>query len=350
MSFINKKKNSTSKKKIRIRQFLPFFIFLLATGPAKADNRSEQLREAYKRPESIPFPANNPYSGTKATLGKMLFFDPRLSQAKNMTCASCHNPSFGWEAPLSKPVGALAQPLKRHAPTLLNMAWSGDALFWDGRAPSLEEQARGPIETPAEMNIPLSEVVERLNGITEYRYWFDKAFPVEGLTSETVLHAIATYERTIVSTESPFDRWVNGDDTALDESEKRGFQLFNGKAGCSRCHSGWNFTDNRFHDIGLPDIEDKGRYEVTGEVKDQFSFKTPGLRNITQRAPYMHDGSLPNLESVIAHYLSGGVRRNSISPLMRPVPLNASERDDLIAFLKSLTGPDMVVSLPNLPN
>lgn len=321
---------------------------LLLVADMSHVSADDELKSLYTRPETIPFPEDNSYSSVKATLGKMLFFDPRLSRAQNMNCASCHNPSFGWEVPLAKAVGAQAEPLRRHAPTILNMAWS-DTLFWDGRAPSLEEQIKGPIQNPEEMNLPLSDVVVRLNKVEGYRYWFDKAFPEEGLTQDTILKAIATFERTIVSTEAPFDLWVKGDETAISESAKRGFDLFNGKAACIACHSGWNFTDNQFHDIGLRDMEDMGKYEISGAYNDMYAFKTPGLRNITQRAPYMHDGSLHDLEGVINHYANGGVRRSSISSLMRPFSLNDQEKTDLIAFLNTLTGPDMVVSLPKLP-
>ncbi|WP_409522514.1 cytochrome-c peroxidase [Nitrincola sp. MINF-07-Sa-05] len=330
-----------------MKKLMMLLTLLFAIGLVSA---ADDMRSMYERPESIPFPDDNSYSAVKATLGKMLFFDPRLSRDQNMNCASCHNPSFGWEAPLAKAVGAQAQPLRRHAPTILNMAWSGNALFWDGRAASLEEQAGGPIESPVEMNLPLYEAVSRLQKIEGYRHWFDQAFPDEGLNQNTIRKAIATFERTVVATEAPFDQWVKGDESSIDESAKRGFKLFNGKAQCVACHMGWNFTDNQFHDIGLPDMEDMGRYEITGRNKDMHHFKTPGLRNITQRAPYMHDGSLPTLESVIVHYMSGGVHRDSVSPLMQPFTLDEGEKADLIAFLETLTGPDMVVSLPNLPN
>lgn len=325
-------------------------LLMLVVRPVFAASEIDDIKSLYNRPESIPFPDDNPYSVVKATLGKMLFFDPRLSSAQNMNCASCHNPSFGWEQPTAKSVGAQATPLRRNSPTLLNMAWATDRLFWDGRAHSLEDQAQGPIESEVEMNQPLSSVVARLKNIDEYQHWFDKAFPGEGINKATVVKAIATYERTIVATEAPFDRWIKGDEKAISASAKQGFNLFTGKAKCITCHSGWNFTDNQFHDVGLPGYEDLGRYEITGDIKDKFGFKTPTLRNITQRAPYMHDGSIPDLAGVIDHYIQGGIPRDSLSPLMQPVPLTSQEKSDLIAFLKTLTGPDMVVSLPDLPN
>lgn len=278
----------------------------------------------------------------------MLYFDPRLSGAQNMSCASCHDPSFGWETPVERAVGGLNVPLGRHAPTILNMAWVAPH-FWDGRAASLEEQAAGPITAPAEMNAPLDEVVERLRAITDYRDGFERAFPGEGLSEDTLLAAIATFERTVVSGWAPFDRWVEGDEAAIPEEAKRGFALFTGKAMCADCHSGWNMTDNRFHDIGLP-TEDIGRAAIEpDDPLARHAFKTPGLRDITHRAPFMHTGGVRDLESVIFHYMGGGIERPSLSPLMRPFDLTDAEIADLKAFLETLTAEESAVSSPILP-
>lgn len=309
----------------------------------------EKLKKGYVRPASIPFPADNPYTPEKAALGKMLYFDPRVSRAQNMNCASCHNPSFGWEAPLARAIGAQNTELGRHAPTVLNMAW-GKKFFWDGRALTLEEQAKGPIEADVEMNMPLHMLVERLKGIKGYQDWFGHVFPKKGITENTIVKAIATYERTVVATYSPFDRWLDGEEKAISDAAKRGFELFNGKARCSVCHSGWNFTDDKFHDIGLSsDDVGRGKLEPDNE-KAQFAFKTPGLRDLTQRMPFMHDGSLSNIEEVIIHYVSGGIERPSLSSLMKPLSLNQKEIDDLTEFLKTLTGEKDIVPLPILPN
>ncbi|WP_420591825.1 cytochrome-c peroxidase [Bacterioplanoides sp.] len=306
----------------------------------------QALKQQYKRPDFIPFPADNPYSADKAQLGKMLFFDQRLSRHFNMNCATCHNPSLGWEDGVAVAVGDINEPLKRHSPTLLNLAWGKD-FFWDGRAPSLEEQIRGPVEAEVEMNLSLDEAVQRLNKVNGYRQQFRKVFG-EAINADNILKAIATYERTLVSGTAAFDRWVDGDDNAISAQAKAGFELFNGKAGCSGCHSGWNFTDNRFHDIGLP-TDDIGRAGVTGNLGDNHSFKTPGLRNIGQRMPYMHNGSLPNMDAVLGHYISGGIPRDSRSELMKPVLLNANELAQLKAFMATLDGDDKPVSLPILP-
>lgn len=309
----------------------------------------QALKRLYERPTVIPFPETAPYSPQLATLGKMLFFDPRLSGAKNMNCASCHNPSFGYEAPVEFAVGASNEPLGRHAPTTLNMAWV-TPLFWDGRAATLEEQAAGPITAPVEMNGNFDEIVETLSEIEEYKTWFDRLFPGQGVTRETILTAIATYERTIVTGWSPFDRWVDGDQNAMSQSAINGFRLFNGKANCAVCHSGWNFTDNEFHDIGLY-TEDIGRAALDrSSIKNRHAFKTPGLRNLTYRAPFMHNGSVSDLEAVIRHYESGGIPRPSLSDDMIAFELSDQERDDLLAFLQALTAEVTDTPMPNLPN
>jgi len=309
----------------------------------------DSLKAQYERPAVIHFPKDNPYSRTKAALGKMLFFDVRVSKAQNMNCVSCHNPSFGWEAPLPKAIGAQNTKLKRHAPAVVNLAWV-TSFFWDGRASTLEEQAAGPITAHDEMNMPLDALVKRLGAIEGYRFWFDRAFPEDGLNQRNILKAIATFERTIVSSPSSFDRWIDGNDVAISTAAKRGFRLFNGKAACAGCHTGWNFTDNKFHDIGL-DTTDIGRSAIDSrDRRNLHAFKTPSLRNLTRRKPFMHDGSLPDIAAVVDHYLSGGIDRPSRSDKMAPFSLTQSERQDLIAFLRTLDSGSEAVALPTLPH
>lgn len=317
------------------------------SGPGVAAVQDAAQLAAFRRPESIPFPADNPYTPTKAALGKMLFFEPRLSRDKNLSCASCHNPSFGWEVPFDRAIGAGGAPLGRHAPTTINLAWTS-VFFWDGRAPSMEAQAQGPIEADVEMDLPLAEAVKRLEQISGYRSAFSRAFPDGGITGQNLLRAIATYERTIVSGQTRFDRWVEGDPDSMTEQEKHGFVLFTGKGRCADCHGGWNFTDDAFHDIGLA-TEDSGRMQVTGKEQDQFQFKTPGLREIAARAPYMHNGSVPTLEAVISHYVSGGIQRLTRSAKMQPVALDQEEVAALVAFLRALSSPQESLALPQLP-
>ena len=323
------------------------FGVLGAMAPALADADFSALKKAYRRPATIPFPANNLYSPEKAALGKTLFFDTRLSRDQNLNCASCHNPSYGWEVPLAKAIGAGAKPLERNAPSVVNRAWTTH-LFWDGRAEGLEAQARGPIESKMEMDAPMATVVQRLKMVSDYQIAFDRAFPGEGISETNVLKAIATYERILVSPKAPFDRWVDGDEQAISNAAKRGFELFNGKALCVACHPGWSFSDNKFHDIGLPS-GDLGRFAVTQRAADKFAMKTPSLREISVRAPYMHDGSLPTLESVVAHYASGGIQRPTLSPVMKPLSLSGPEQKDLVEFMRSLTSKAAVTSMPNLP-
>jgi cytochrome c peroxidase len=317
---------------------------LLAVQPTVATDLT-----AFKRPLTIPFNKVTAYSPQLATLGKMLFFDPRLSGNKNMTCATCHNPSFGFETPVETPVGAANTHLARQAPTVLNAAWVTPN-FWDGRAPSLEAQAAGPIGAPAEMNGNLDDIVGEMKNIADYEKWFGQVFPNQGITKDNMLIAIATYERTVVSNWSPFDRWVDGDETAVSDSAKRGFGLFTGSASCSACHSGWNFTDNKFHDIGLPS-QDIGRAKLEPDnPKAKFAFKTPGLRNTLYRGPYMHDGSLKTMDEVISHYESGGINRPSLASELLPLSLSEQDRKDLIAFLGTLTAEKQDIPIPTLPN
>lgn len=315
---------------------------------ASAQELNATQAAAYRRPDTIPFPKDNPYTPEKAALGKMLFFDTRLSRDKNLSCASCHNPSFGWEVPFATAIGAGGKPLGRHAPTALNQAWSKN-LFWDGRAPTLEAQAKGPIEAPVEMDLPMGTAVKRLKEVNGYVAAFTKAFPKEGLTEDTIAKAIATFERTIVTGDTPFDRWVRGDAKAMSPEAKRGFALFTGKANCAACHSGWNFTDDKFHDIGLP-TTDKGRMGITNLAADQHAFKTPGLREIAARAPYMHHGQVATLEAAIAHYITGGEKRPSLAKEMKPLALSAQDEQDLAAFLRSLSSPQTALPMPNLPS
>jgi cytochrome c peroxidase len=316
---------------------------------AKPTEKSvDKLRAEYRRPKSIPFPKDNPYTAEKEALGKKLYFDTRLSKFHVQSCASCHNPAYAWGDGLPKGVGNLMKTLGRRSPTIINAAY-GQIFMWDGRMASLEQQALGPITGDVEMGLTLPELVRRLKAIPEYKPLFEAAFPGQGINPKTVAKAIATYERTVVSGEAPFDEWVDGNDKAISDSAKRGFMLFNTKANCSACHSGWRFTDDSFHDIGLKD-DDIGRGKfLPGVLKAKHAFKTPGLREITRRAPYMHDGSLPTLAAVVEHYNSGGVDRPSRSDLIKPLGLSAQERADLVAFMRTLTSHVDPTTVPVLP-
>jgi cytochrome c peroxidase len=295
----------------------------------------ETLKAGYARPSSVPYPVDNPYSADKAALGERLFFDVRLSGDNRIACASCHDPLLSWSDGLSRGLGHVGIVLARRTPTILNAAWIAP-LMWDGRKEQLEDQALVPMAGATEMNQDVDRLAAKLAAIRSYDQAFELSFPGEGLTLQTVAKALATYERTIVSPVTPFDRWVAGDETAISESAKRGFVLFNTTANCAACHSGWNFTDNGFHDIGLPD-DDLGRAEILGLPSMEHAFKTPTLRDVSRRGPYMHDGSLPTLSAVMDHYRKGGLQRPSLSDDMRPLDLDAGAERDLIEFLTTLT-------------
>jgi len=308
----------------------------------------DQLKDTYRRPDTIPFPPGNPYTPDKALLGRALFYDTRLSGSGDLACASCHNPGFAYGDGLARRIGADMKPLSRRAPTIINSAW-GELYMWDGRNASLEEQALGPIAGTAEMNQPLDHMVRVLSAIHGYQTLFAIAFPHQPISSGIVADAIATYERTIVSDAAPFDAWIDGDSAAISDAAKRGFVLFNTSARCASCHGGWRLTDDGFHDIGLPD-DDVGRGLLLPRVTAmQHAFKTPSLREIASRGPYMHDGSLHTLEAVIAHYNEGGVNRPSQSELITPLGLTSGEQAELVAFLRTLTSPNTTGFVPALP-
>ena len=329
-----------------------FFLQLICVGTIAVFSQlgqpdDQKLRDEFRRPDVISFPEDAPYSPQVAALGKKLFFDPRLSGAQNMSCASCHNPSFGWETPAARTIGAMNEPLDRHAPTKENLA-EAKRLHWDGKVGSLEEQASQPITHPKEMNNTIDDVVERLLQIPEYKSWFETLFD-DGISGGTIVRSIATYERTLRSGHAPFDDWINGDDDAISQQARAGLDLFTGKAKCAACHSGWAFTDYEFHDIGL-DTDDigRGKYEPDN-AQAQFAFKTPTLRNVAIRAPYMHRGNIQSLRDVLRHYNEGGLSRPSKSEDGTELELTDSEMDAIIAFLETLSANNVHVTTPALP-
>src|SRR5262245_10615598 len=323
---------------------------LLATPPsppaaAAISDDLAALKPSFRRPGGVPFPADNPFSEAKRALGETLFHDKRLSIDESLSCASCHDRGKGFADGKAQGRGVPGRPLKRHTPTLWNLAWSSP-VFWDGRARSLEEQVAGPIESPDEMAQPLASVVTRLAADPAIARAFAAAFPeAPQVNAVNLAKALATYERTFVSPPTRFDRWIDGDPQALTTGEIAGLRLFTGKAGCVKCHSGFAFTDYAFHDIGLPS-DDRGRGAVLRLPVAEHAFKTPGLREVGRSAPYMHDGSLATLADVIRHYEEGVVERPTLSKdLTRKLRLTQAERADLIAFLGTLTSE----SDPQLP-
>jgi cytochrome c peroxidase len=295
------------------------------------------LKLEFRRPTTIPFPVNIAPTPARIELGHRLFSERRLSANDSISCASCHDPALAFTDGVARGKGIAREPLVRNTPTLWNLAWGYD-YFWDGRAPSLEAQAQGPIEHPKEMAQSLARSAAKLALDGRYLVAFAKAFPLQRrITPATVSAALASYERTIVSPRTRFDRWVDGDPNALSAAEIDGLRLFTGKAGCSNCHSGWAFTDRAFHDIGLPG-DDLGRGPIIGVPGVNHAFKTPGLRELVWTAPYMHDGSLATLDDVVRHYESGGINRPSRSTdLPKNLTLTDEQRGNLVSFLESLS-------------
>ncbi len=327
---------------------LPVFLLLtfLLVGAAVAKDSDPWLR-----PEVAPAPPENLPDDSRIKLGEMLFWDPRLSKKGAMSCASCHNPALGWSDGLPTAVGFDMQKLGRATPTILNTAFN-TIQMWDGRKANLEDQALGPIEAAGEMNLPLHEMVSRLKSIPGYSSHFEKAYPGQGISEVTVARAIASFERTVLSTESPFDRWRRGDEQAVSATAKRGFELFTGKAKCAICHMGYNFTDNGFHNIGVKDdgaSPDVGRFAQRKVKSMHGAFKTPTLRDIALTAPYMRNGMYTTLTEVVEHYNRGGDVKDNLDINIVPLDLSAAEVADVVAFMESLTGAPRVVHVPVLP-
>jgi cytochrome c peroxidase len=307
------------------------------------------MKRQYWRPAAIPYPTENPYGRAKEELGRALFFDPILSGARVRSCATCHNPGLSWGDGEPRAIGENDVRLPLRSPTLLNIAWV-PKLGWDGHFRDLESVAMGPITGQTNMNLPEPELIQRLSAIPGYVAAFDVAFGNGGVRREKIEQSLATFERTIVSTDAPFDRWIHGDEAAISAAAKRGFALFNGKANCAVCHSGWAFTDAAFHDIGVAKDDDLGRGRLfPSSAKLQHAFKTPTLRDVARRAPYMHDGSVANLADVIDLYDRGGIDRPSRDNDIHPLNLRAREKADLIAFLNTLSSAPKSYPVPNLP-
>jgi cytochrome c peroxidase len=302
-----------------------------------SDAAFEELKHQFRRPVTIQVPRDNIPSPVLIALGQRLFNEARLSADDSISCASCHNPALAYTDGVARGQGIAKERLPRHTPSLWNLAWA-PVLFWDGRARTLEEQAVVPMAHPKEMAQPIERGVEKLATDSSYRDAFRAAFPEDPrITAENVVKAIASFERTLVSPMTRFDRWIEGDATALTDGEIEGFRLFTGKGRCVVCHSGWAFTDHAFHDIGLPG-EDLGRGPIVDVARINRAFKTPSLRELVWIAPFMHDGSLATLDDVVRHYESGGIFRPTRSPdLSARLVVTDQERESLIAFLESLS-------------
>lgn len=305
----------------------------------------------------VVVPPNNPQTDRKVLLGKQLYFDTRLSNDNTVSCATCHNPAMGWSDAGPTSAGIKGQRGGRRAPPVSNAAYL-PLQFWDGRAPSLEEQAKGPIANPIEMGNTHQVMIRTVTDIPGYVEEFTAVFGTSTVTLDHVAQAIAAFERTVVTTDSPFDRHVRGDETALTALEKQGLEIFNGKGHCSACHWGPNFTDGRFHNIGVkpqdPAKPDVGRYEVTKNPRDMGAFKTPTVRDAALRAPYLHDGSEQSLESLVEFYNRGGDTDDpNLDPLIMPLGLSEQEKQALVAFMKramTSTNPEVADVKPVPPS
>jgi cytochrome c peroxidase len=329
--------------------FAAFLVCLMAVQAGHTQSGARDKWRSSYRSEQIPFPEDNPFTPAKERLGRLLFFDPLLSGPGTISCASCHNPALSWSNGLQRSIGASAKVLAQRVPTLLDVAWS-PVLGWDGKFRDLENVAFGPMTNPDIMNNTETELLRRLNAIPGYVAAFANAFPGEGITRRNVEEALATFERTIVSGTAPFDRWVQGQEDAIGEPAKRGFDLFNGKAACAECHQGSSFTDGSFQDIGTAKDDDVGRGRFFPDsVKLRYAFKVPTLRDVARRAPYMHDGSVATLQEVIDLYDRGGIDRPGRSELIHPLGLSPQEKADLIAFLATLTEEPRPFEVPVLP-
>jgi cytochrome c peroxidase len=329
-----------------IRRLLALIPIVLgvATAPAAADLPFKlplglQAQAAY-------VPADNPLTPEKIALGKQLFWDKRWSRNGTIACVSCHDPQHGWADARRVSLRFDGTPTPCHSPTLVNRLFS-DTQQWAGTRTSLEDQAMKASDQTPEL------LVKNLGPIEGYRVQFQKVFGT-GVTPEGVAKAIAAYERAILSGNSPYDKFRAGDQNALTPAAKRGLTLFEGKARCVTCHAGFNFTDESYHNLGVGmnrEKPDLGRFTVTKRDEHKGAFKTPTLRDVARRPPYMHDGSMTSLAQVIGFYNEGGVKNEWLSGEMKPLGLNATEMTDLVAFLEALTGevaPE-IASPPELP-
>ncbi len=330
-------------------------LFLAALGACQYNKKpaTEKADTGYKltaplgldlQSASFSVPKDNPLTEEKIKLGKRLYFEKALSLDNTLSCASCHVPDKGFADPNRFSVGVDGKQGGRQAPTIINRAFSR-AQFWDGRVASLEAQALGPMMNPVEMAHPdINSVIGRLEKDAGYVVAFKRAFPDDGgaINDVTISRAIASFERTVMSGNSPYDRFTQGGDkNAMSVSAQRGYQLFLGKANCASCHLGINFTDESYHNLGVGAIAkkpDPGRYAITKLDGHQGAFKTPTLREIANTAPYMSDGSLKTLEEVVEFYDKGCQNNKWLSPKVKPLNLTDQEKKDLVEFMKALSG------------
>jgi cytochrome c peroxidase len=309
-------------------------IFLLQAQPKPA---------TFVVPRGLPpiiWPKDNPYTPAKAELGRLLYFDKRVSADGTLSCASCHDPAKGFTDQARFSTGIKSQLGGINSPTVINRAY-GAIQFWDGRASSLEAQAIGPMANPIEMGNTHEALISVLRKIPGYRTRFKAVFGTDDFTLDHVAKAIATFERTVVSGNSAYDKYKTGNKTAMNASQVRGMDVFVNKAKCDQCHEGANFTLNSFHNLGIGQDKadpEPGRFAVTKNPADFGAFKTPTLRDLEHTFPYMHDGSLKTLEEVVEYYDKGGIPNKNLDERIKKLNLTAQDKTDLVAFLKALSG------------
>ncbi|MFN2332559.1 MAG: cytochrome-c peroxidase [Halomonas sp.] len=308
--------------------------------PAMANDGLSDYRDRFESlPHFPPIPSDNSLTPEKVELGNMLFFEPRISSSGVISCATCHNPALGWADRIPRATGHDGQIGERNTPTVLNSGFLGSQ-FWDGREPDLEGQALGPIEADVEMAMDLETALERLNDFTLYQTKFAEAYPddADPINANNLAHALASFQRTLNTPNSPFDRYLHGDQNALDQQEKDGMVAFVDN-GCVACHSGPAMTDSNFHRIQVPGSSDVGRFEVTGDEADMYKFRTPTLRNVAVTYPYMNNGATETLEESVAimgkEMLGREFEEQTIA--------------DITAFLHTLTGEMPDFDVPALP-
>lgn len=301
---------------------------------------------------AVPVPEDNPMTDEKIELGKMLYFDKRLSKDETIACATCHDPKMAWTEHRATSKGINDQVGGANSPTVINAAYA-PAQFWDGRAASLEEQALGPIENPIEMGHKLDDLVPQLNEIAGYKERFQKVFGTD-VTKEGIAKAIAAFERTVLSGNSPYDKFKAGDETALNDAQKKGMELFD-DLGCSSCHAPPIFSNYKYYNAGVgsdKETPDEGRKAVTGDDKDMGKFRVPMLREVENTGPYFHDGSCDTLEKAVAMMAGGGIANENLSVLLKGIgskEVSAEDQANIVEFLKALSGEFPVIEPPELP-
>ncbi|MDQ7044992.1 MAG: cytochrome c peroxidase [Sulfurimonas sp.] len=329
---------------------------LMATSLASSLSATEDM-EKWLRPSEVPQPKDNKITPKRVELGKLLYFDTRLSSTGKVSCATCHHPKRGWtdlEA-VSKAVGINGERGPRNSPTVMNSAYQKHQ-FWDGRARTLEQQALGPIEADVEMNMPLEVLIPKLNKIQGYKKLFAKAYPQSKgeITEKYLAKAIASFERTAVSGNTPFDKYIKGDKKAISAEAKEGFKIFKGKANCVSCHEGFNFSDGSFHNLGMTDGQlagkDVGRYAVKRRAAWYGVFKTPTLRDVAISHPYMHDGSVKSLEEASRICNEGKFPHvKNFSTQVQNKDLTDDDYTKMVSFLKTLTTENKTKIPTNFP-